>query len=300
MEFVVAGALVLLFASFVYRPLGRSMRNAGRKVEDQQRAARHRPLVSTPSERPLQDLQTGAAIPPVQFGRRKSIEEPRRPETRPSGQIFDKSLFEGEMGQFLREAGYAPDDPHNQAVNVQPVSVLLAEDEAQMRRATEALNGVARFPILPWLLLPMELWRGDFGPWLRQHLDLSPCRPWNVIFLPADQTGAKALGLPVAPPPVTTVSKETTAMVAIIAETYAGRNPPEGEAVKLMLASIRSNSPELFPADIGDFSERVREARADMRALAFATAATGDAIDGEAIGKSQMAFLEKPGEQLVA
>ena len=84
-----------------------------------------------------------------QFGTKKPIEEPKRPAVPPQGQIFNDELFEGEIGEFLRQHGYSPDDPRNQAVNVQPVSVLLAEDQAGMRRATEAVNSVGEFPIVP-------------------------------------------------------------------------------------------------------------------------------------------------------
>ena len=72
------------------------------------------------------------------FGKKATVEEPRRPAVPPQAQIFDESLFEGEIGDFRRQNGYAPDDPRNQAVNVQPVSVLLAEDQWAMRKATEA------------------------------------------------------------------------------------------------------------------------------------------------------------------
>jgi hypothetical protein len=233
------------------------------------------------------------------FGKRKLADEPTRPAVAPSGQIFNKELFEGEVGDFLRQHGYAPDDPRNQAVNVQPLSVLLAEDLAGQRRATEAVNSAAPYRIEPWHLLPLELWHGPFGEWLRQHLDLSPCRPWNTIFLPADEVGASALGLPIVPQ-AAKVTDEMRAMLEIIRETYAGQTPQEGEAVRIMLEGVRSKTPQLFPPDIGDFSERVRKARADVRALAFVTAATGGAIRGDDIVKSQATFLGKPDEQLVS
>ena len=91
------------------------------------------------------------------FGKKATVEEPRRPAGPPQGQIFDESLFEGEIGDFLRQNGYAPDDPRNQAVNVQPVSVLLAEDQWAMRKATEAVNSISDFPIVPVHLLPPSL-----------------------------------------------------------------------------------------------------------------------------------------------
>jgi hypothetical protein len=300
MKLLVVGAMLLLVASYIYPPLGRAMRNFGRGLEAGRSGQRRRPQITASEAEAPPAAAIGVSEHP-QFGKKKIIEEPKRPAVPPSGQIFNKELFEGETGEFLREFGYAPDDPRNQAANVQPLSVLLAEDLAGMRRATEAVNKVAKtYRIEPWHLLPLELWRGDFGEWLRQHLDLSPCRPWNTIFLPADQVGAKALGLPVAPPQSDVLSEETMAVLAIIRETYAGLNPPEGKAMKIMLAGVRSNTPQLFPPDIGDFSERVRDARADVRALAFGSAVTGGAIDKAAILKSQDTFLGKPEQQLVS
>jgi hypothetical protein len=294
MEFLVVGAMLLFVASFIYPPLGRAMRGLGRRAESS-RPSQFRIGGPSPSQPVPQTNE-----PPV-FGKRRTIEEPRRPSAPPAGQIFNKELFEGERGEILREFGYAPDDPRNQAVNVQPLSVLLAEDLAAMRRATEAVNKVAKtYRIEPWHLLPLELWRGEFGAWLRQHLDLSPARPWNTIFLPADEVGAKALDLPVAPAQPDSLSEETMATLAIIRETYGGANPPEGKAVEIMLAGVRSNIPWLFPIDIGDFSERVRNARADVRALAFASAVTSGAIDKAAIVRSQETFLGKPEQQLVS
>ena len=312
MEYLVVGAMLLLVASFIYPPLGRAMRGFGKRLEDGSADRSQRPLIhSRDGVEPLpQPSASEAVMPPPavaatnerpQFGKkRRPIEEPRRPAVTPSGQIFNKELFEGETGAFLRQHGYAPDDPRNQAVNVQPLSVLLAEDLAGLRRATAAVNGAASYGIEPWHLLPLELWRGEFGSWLRQGLDLSPCRPWNTIFLPADEVGTKALGLPPAPPQTGAVSDEIKAMLAIIHECYAGLNPQEGEAVRIMLASVRSNTPQLFPPDVADFTDRVRDARANVRALAFVTAVTSGAIKREVILKSQETFLGQPEQQLVS
>ena len=236
------------------------------------------------------------------FGNKKPIEEPKRPASPPQGQIFNEELFEGERGEFLRKMGYAPDDPRNQAPNVQPVSVLLAEDQARMRSATEALNGASDFPIVPVHLLPDRLWRAEFASWLRQHLDLSPYRPWNTIFLPGDEHGAAALGLPIAPGADDDPTQYDTAraLLSCIHDQYAGKSAPDVEAPMILLAGVRSNFPALFPPDTADFSERVREARANVRAYAFLHATTGGRISRETILKSQGTFLGEPAEQLIA
>jgi hypothetical protein len=236
------------------------------------------------------------------FGKKATVEEPRRPPVPPQGQIFNEELFEGEIGEFLRKFGYAPDDPRNQAVNVQPVSVLLAEDQAQMRRATEAVNSVSDFPIVPVQLLPASLWASEFGPWLRQHLDLSPYRPWNTIFLPGDERGAASLGLPVAPPAEDDAKQYemACALLSCVHDHYAGKSAPDADAAVMMLGHVRGNFPELFPPDTADFSDRVRQARAHVRVYAFLHATNSGRLSKEAIDKSQGTFLGAPGEQLIA
>jgi hypothetical protein len=236
------------------------------------------------------------------FGKKAVVEEPKRPPVPPQGQIFNEELFEGARGDFLRKMGYAPDDPRNQAVNVQPVSVLLAEDQAAMRVATQAVNSIADFPIVPVHLLPPGLWAGGFGPWLRQHLDLSPYRPWNTIFLPGDERGASSLGLPVAPPQDNDEHQFDTAraLLSCVHDHYAGKSAPDVEASVLLLTSVRANLPALFPPDTADFSDRVREARSLVRVYAFLHAVNAGRIAKEAIIKSHETFLGAPAEQLTA
>ena len=135
------------------------------------------------------------------------------------------------------------------------MSVLLAEDQAGMRRATDAVNSVADFPIVPVHLMPASLWFGDFGPWLRQHLDLSPYRPWNTIFLPGDERGAASLGLPVAPPEVDDAQQIDTAraLLSCIHDHYAEVRARHRRSDR-PAARIRENQPALFPARHRDFS----------------------------------------------
>jgi hypothetical protein len=236
------------------------------------------------------------------FGKKPSIEEPKRPETPPQGQIFNKELFEGERGEFLRKMGYFPDDPRNQAPNLQPVSVLLAEDQARMGTATQALNGASEFPIVPVHLLPDSLWRAEFAAWLRQNLDLSPYRPWNTIFLPGDERGAAALGLPVAPPEENDPEQYdmARAILSCIHDQQAGKPAPDVAATMILLRDVRSNLPALFPPDTADFSDGVREARANVRVYAFLHAVNSKRISKETIVKSQATFLGEPKVQLVA
>lgn len=237
------------------------------------------------------------------FGTKKpTVDEPTRPETPPQGQIFNKELFEGEMGDFLRKHGYAPDDPRNQAVNVQPLSVLLAEDQRMMRLATEAVNAVSNHPIVPVHFLPPSLWHLGAGPWLRQHLDLSPYRPWNTIFLPNDERGAAALDLPVAPAgdPGPEQMDQARAILSCIHDDFAGKDAPDVAATLILLKSIRENHAWAVPPERADFSGRVRDARTNVRAFAFLYASICGGLTNETIRKSHATFLERPAEQLIA
>jgi len=300
MIYFVGFAMLLLFASLVYPPLGREIRQRTRGFEKKRDALWAKALPPA-KEAPAEELPAQAATPPLEFGKRKAIEEPRRPAQPPVGQLFPKEVFEGKTGEMLREAGFAPDNPINQAVNTQPVSVLLAEDLKHLRDVTNAVNAVAKgFQLVPWHLLPPGLWRGPHAEWLRRHLDLSPYRPWNTIFLPSNEVGAKELDLPVAPPQPTEPNEQTLAMIAIIHETYVDMNPPEGAAVKMMLAAIRGNFPQMFPPDTADFSERVRKARADVRALAFGIGGISEVMTKEVIMAAQTKFLHLPEKQLIA
>lgn len=237
------------------------------------------------------------------FGNKKpAIEEPKRPATPPRGQIFNAELFEGERGEFLRKLGYAPDDPRNQAPNVQPLSVLLAEDESKLRFSTEAVNKVSDFPIVPVHLLPVRLWHMGAGPWLRQHLDLSPHRPWNVIFLPGDEKGAAALGLPVAPTGKDEPEHfdQARAIISCVQDFYAGKSAPDVEAMLITLRSVCTNAPAAIPPEKADFSDRVREARTHIRAAAYLYAIVSNKVSAEAILKSHATFLGQPEDQLIA
>jgi hypothetical protein len=179
---------------------------------------------------------------------------------------------------------------------------LLAEDQAGLRRATEAVNSVSDFPIVPVHLLPTSLWAAEAGPWLRQHLDLSPYRPWNTIFLPGDERGANALGLPIAPPEEDDPEQFETAraIFSCIHDQYVGKSSPEVEAAVMLMGHVRSNYPSLFPPDTADFSDRVREARANIRAYAFLHSGNTGRLTTETIIKSHDTFLGAPGEQLTS
>jgi hypothetical protein len=234
------------------------------------------------------------------FGKKQpTIEGPRRQGFGPNDRVFDPSLWEGERGEFLRRFGFAPDDPKNRPdLQVQPVSAQLARDNAALSKALAALNGVSPNPIGAFTLLREELWHGRFGAFLLKRLDLSPYRAWNTIFLPLDSAGAAALGLPIGTNNDDDIAELETA-IEMIAELYSGKSSPEANALAMVCDAMAGNFPNLFPAEMLDYSPAVRDARRRVRSFAFGRAST-TRFKKEIIIKSQQTFLGKPEEQLVA
>lgn len=241
------------------------------------------------------------------FGRRglsssakPAFEEPRRRGFGPADTVFDPSLWEGETGDFLRSAGFAPDDPINRLDRQEPVAAQLAEDRAELQHVLDSLASQLPYPVGPFDLLPDTLWRGRMGGFLRTRLDLAPYRPWNTFMLPLDARGSAAMGLPIGvpcPDPSPLVEHET--VIEMLAELFAGRSSPEAEAIAYMCDSVAGNFAFLFPPEIRDFSPGVCLARRRVRAYAFMHAVT-KRYDKETVIGSQQVCLANPEIQLVA
>jgi hypothetical protein len=234
------------------------------------------------------------------FGRKSASQQVDRVRRDLGGgeRLIDREIWNGATGELLRGAGLAPDDPINSLAKQEPVSATLAEGLADLRRAVAAVNGVVPYPIGALHLLPPVLWHGRFGPFLLKRLDMSPYRPWNTIFLPLDAHGVTALELPICPTDGLDDATELETQIEMVADLYAGRAFPEAEKISLLLDTICGNFPQLFPVDTRDFSDTVRRARMQMRALAFSRGAT--LVGKDAILNSQATFLSQPEVQLTA
>ena len=120
----------------------------------------------------------------------------RTPGGAPMGfQVFPAEVWEDDkIGAFLREAGFAPHDPRN--IVKPPFQEILTEDRTRLVEITAAVNRATPHELQPQHLLSPSIWNGRFGAWLLENLDLSPYRPWNTVFLPTSEAGARAYGLP--------------------------------------------------------------------------------------------------------
>ena len=206
--------------------------------------------------------------------RRPSIEEPKRPATPPQGQIFNKELFEGEMGEFLRKHGYSPDDPRNQAPNVQPVSVLARRGPGRdAQRRPKRSTAVSDFPIVPVHLAAGQpvaerssgpgfgsIWTcRRTGPGTRSSCLVTSAARRRSAFRshrPTDDDPMQYRHRPSDP-----VLHPRSICRAIARRTSKRRS--------CCCATCARTFRRLFPPDTADFSDRVREARAHVRVYAF-------------------------------
>jgi len=107
-------------------------------------------------------------------------------------------LFTGEIGDFLRSAGFSPDAPGNIAQTAETFATMEArardELEAFVERADGALgNGLS---VRPLLLVPETVWQSEYRNFLCATCRFYPADPTNVFFLAGTLQTAKTLGLP--------------------------------------------------------------------------------------------------------
>lgn len=236
------------------------------------------------------------------FGRKRAAPaEPVRPPVTPAGQIFDRELFAGERGDFLRSAGFFPDDPVNDAALSQPLSVILGDDLAELKRIMASANAAVPVPLAPYHLIPLAVWRGPHGGWLRQRMGLAPTRPWNTLLLAEGAAAVAELGLPLArrERPAEELD-HANEMIAAIRDHLGGARDGATEAMVIIFKGLRESLSHLLPPETADLSPPVREGRELVRAAAIALAVNFHFPSIEQIGRAHALTLAHPEVQLIA
>ena len=116
--------------------------------------------------------------------------------------IFSKELFEGEMGSFLRSAGFSPDMPGNIAQTADTFTTLDARARDNLARFVDRANGLLSkngLRVKPLLLVPETIWQGEYRNFLCATCRFYPADPSNVFFLADTRQTAQKLGLPLRP-----------------------------------------------------------------------------------------------------
>jgi hypothetical protein len=113
-------------------------------------------------------------------------------------------LWQGEMGDLLRQIGMSPDDESNLVPTGASIDARVARDRAtleaklaEINRDVEKRTGGGR--VRPYYLFGDPCWNGELGTFLMVRLQFFPYDDWNVVFLPEDERTAKLMKLPVHP-----------------------------------------------------------------------------------------------------
>ncbi len=111
--------------------------------------------------------------------------------------IIPNSMWDGRLGEQLRALGLSPDGVNNiiadETRSERNFNKKFAEQAAFFEYYnTDPLAGVK---VIPFAILPWELWQRDHAAFLLEICDLYPVEAWNTMMLPKDMAGAGTLNL---------------------------------------------------------------------------------------------------------
>jgi hypothetical protein len=158
--------------------------------------------------------------------------------------VFPKELFKGEMGDFLRSAGFSPDMPGNIAQTAETFATMDARFRANLEafvdRTNRLLNNGLR--VKPLLLVPETIWQGEYRNFLCATCRFYPADPSNVFFLAGTPQTAETLGLPLQAKMSTKEAHEfAVQIVGILGDMYkkATAGDTEWEAASVAYEGAR-------------------------------------------------------------
>ena len=118
-----------------------------------------------------------------------------------SVRVLPSELWQGDIGQALRDAGMHPDDPKNIVTFANAVDARLAQARVALElnvdmKNTEIQRAHPGCSLAPMYIFTEMVWKGPHSQFLLETLELTPYDEWNVPLVAADQTSAEALKLP--------------------------------------------------------------------------------------------------------
>jgi hypothetical protein len=116
-------------------------------------------------------------------------------------QVIPAELWQGEIGQAMRDAGMRPDDPANIVTFSNAVDARVAQARVALELRVQQENaGIARAhpgcSLVPMQIFTEMVWNGPHRGLLFDTLELTPYDEWNVRLVAADQRSAEMLRLP--------------------------------------------------------------------------------------------------------
>jgi hypothetical protein len=138
------------------------------------------------------------------FGKRNATAAKKTGNPHQQQRAIPAEIWDGEMGNVLRQAGFNPDDESNLVPNAASVDARNARGRAECDAKLAEINRdvekrAAGGQVKPYFLFHEPVWNSDIGGFLMYRLQMFPFDDWNVIFLPDDERTAKFLDLPVNP-----------------------------------------------------------------------------------------------------
>jgi hypothetical protein len=134
------------------------------------------------------EAQTGGA----QAAQQQAPQQQAPPQQEQRQRVFPAELWQGEMGDLLRQIGMSPDDESNFVTTGASIDERVARDRAKFETKLAELNRdvaqrSAGGSVLPFFLIPEPCWNGEMGTFFMARLQFFPYDEWNVLFLPADE-----------------------------------------------------------------------------------------------------------------
>jgi hypothetical protein len=167
------------------------------------------------------------------FGRRKQqsfaeVKETMRPTPDADGvtRVFPKELWDDpELGNMLRELGFAPDDARNVLPTAQDYIALFAAAKQRLQERVEAFNRemTARHGYCnaaPFLVIDHTIWDSEHGAFLYAQMKLVGYDDWNVLMLAADVRTKTVCGLAGHPGTLPAVTQVITKRVTEWKQRY--------------------------------------------------------------------------------
>ena len=118
-----------------------------------------------------------------------------------SVQVIPEELWQGEVGQAMRDAGMRPDDPANIVHFPSARDAWMAQSRVALELQVKAENAKIQRThpdcrVAPMYIFTEMVWNGPHSQLLIETLKLTPYDAWNVRLVAADQKSAEALNLP--------------------------------------------------------------------------------------------------------
>jgi hypothetical protein len=143
--------------------------------------------------RPVFGRKTGG------FGKRTNapVSAPESVKAASAERILPVEFWDGPAGDSLREIGFHPDSPLNKKPTQADADARQDEEIALQQAFLTKVNG--QLPdgceVVPYAMLPWELWNGRFGRMLAVTCGLYATQTWNTMLLASDQRTGFVLDL---------------------------------------------------------------------------------------------------------